>query len=104
MKALRLFIEPGILPYYTISFIDTSIVVKKRTIWNSYFISILNEEFKQLIRKHIIGAKDAGLTNKIELKLIDEQNNDEYYLSLDIPTSKDPRTVHDIKKYLQHLN
>jgi hypothetical protein len=102
-EALRLFIEPGILPYYTVSLLDTSIVVEKRTFWNSYFISIFNEEFKQLIRKYIVFASEAGLTDKIELKLIDEENDDEYYLSLDIPTIKNPRTVYDIKKYVRHL-
>jgi len=100
LKDLRLFIEPGILPYYTVSFIETSIVVEKRTFWNSNFISIINEEFKQLIRKYILFAGHGGLTNKIELKLIDEENDEEYYLSLNIPTHKKPRTVYSIKKYL----
>jgi predicted HTH transcriptional regulator len=42
----------------------------------------------------------AGLTDKIELKLIDEEYDNENYLSLDIPTLKNPRTVYSIKKYL----
>lgn len=95
----KLFIEPGILPYYSVVFdpADGSIVVEKRSLF-SYFqyhvlYGLVVEETKSLIRKRIIKYGDGGLTDKIELKLVDDESSQELYLHLDTPTATTPRTI-----------
>ena len=96
-----LFIEPGILPYYTVSVTHSGdITVEERTMWNLSPISILCEGLKGFIRKYILLAGVGGLTDKIELKLLDTQGSDEYYLALDIPDRQNPKTVYSIPKNL----
>jgi hypothetical protein len=73
-----LFIEPGILPYYTVNLNkDGLITVECRTVWNTYPFAVLSED-------------------KIELKLLDLTGSEEYYLSLDVPSSSHPKTVYSI--------
>ena len=96
-RSYRLFIEPGILPYYTVSLSPSGVVtVDLRTAWNTYPLAVLSEEFKSLIRKYILFAGLGGLTDKIELKLLDLKSSDEYYLSLDVPSMTHPRTTYNI--------
>jgi mannosyltransferase OCH1-like enzyme len=98
-KNFQLFVEPGVLPYYTILFrSDGLIVIKERTLWNTYSTSVSKDQSKVLIRKYIMNAGTGGLTDKIELKLVDTENNEEYYLSLDRPSKKNPKVVYDITK------
>ena len=94
---LRLFIEPGVLPYYACSFekhgdgpYAATIVVERRT-WTSYLwpptmLALLVEEGKLFIRRHIVKYGSGGLTDKIELKVVDDESSDERYLSVDVPS------------------
>ena len=42
----------------------------------------------------------GGLTDKIELKLLDTVSSNEYYIGLDVPTSASPRTVYSVRDHL----
>ena len=105
----KLFIEPGILPYYSVGFdqADGSIVVELRSFFSylqpHVFYSLMVEEAKSFIRKRIIKYGDGGLTDKIELKLVDDDSSDELYLHLDVPTASRPRTVFNTQAALQRL-
>ena len=99
-----IFIEPGILPYYTISLSQGGVItVEKRTLWNTFPIAVLSEGLKSFIRKYVLLAGIGGLTDSIELKLLDTSGSDEYYLALDIPNRQNPKTVYSIPKNL-HIN
>jgi Glycosyltransferase sugar-binding region containing DXD motif len=98
----RLHIEPGILPYYTVSIdsVDGRITVSLRTYWNTYGMAVLSEMFKSYIRKNIMLAGTGGLTDKIELKLVNSITSDEYYISMDVPTRDRPSTVYSLREHL----
>lgn len=100
--SFRLYIEPGILPYYTVSIdsVDGHITVERRTFWNTYPVAVMNEEFKSFIRKNILFAGMGGLTDKIELKLLDTESSEEHYLGLEVPSRDRPRTVYSIRDHL----
>ena len=105
---LRLYTEPGILPYYYVYFdtSDGSVIVERRSVLWGYLLDpmiwypFIVEEMKGLVRKYIIKYGSGGLTDKIELKLVDEDSSDEYYLSLDVPTAQHPKTVFHTQKEL----
>lgn len=100
-QSYRIFIEPGILPYYTVSVSQSGLIaVEARTVWNTYPIAILSEGFKSFVRKYILFAGMGGLTDKIELKLLDTNTNDEHYLGLDIPSNSQLKTVYSIPQKL----
>ena len=98
----RLHIEPGILPYFTVSIdsVDGNITVSRRTYWNTYTMAVLGEMFKSYIRKDIMLAGTGGLTDKIELKLVNSMTSDEYYISMDVPTRERPIVVYSVHDHL----
>ena len=105
---LRLYTEPGILPYYYVYFdgTDGSVMVERRSILWGYLLDpmiwypYVVEEMKGWVRKYIIKYGSGGLTDKIELKLVNEESCDEYYLSLDVPNAQHPKTVFHTQKEL----
>jgi Glycosyltransferase sugar-binding region containing DXD motif len=101
-RSYRLFIEPGILPYYTVAIdhADGHITVELRTFWNTYPVAVIGEEFKSFVRKSILLAGMGGLTDKIELKLLDTVSSAEHYIGLEVPSRARPRTVYSIREHL----
>lgn len=101
-QSYQLFIEPGVLPYYTVTIdaADGHITVQCRTAWNTYPLAVLAEKTKSFIRKNIILAGMGGLTDKIELKLLDTMSSNEYYIGLDVPSAASPRSVYSIRDHL----
>ena len=103
-RSYRLFVEPGILPYHKVSLSkDGIITVERRSIINTFPIAVLDETFKSSIRKYILLAGMGGLTDKIELKLLNMDSSVEYYLGLEVPTKSHPKTLYNIGERL-HLH
>jgi hypothetical protein len=107
---LRLYVEPGVLPYYSCTFekhgdglYAATIVVERRTLWSYLWpptlYALLVEEGKLFIRHHIVKYGNGGLTDKIELKVVDDEASDETYLSLDVPSPARPKTVYRLDKH-----
>ena len=77
--------------------------MERRSIINTFPIAVLDETFKSSIRKYILLAGMGGLTDKIELKLLNMDSSVEYYLGLEVPTKSHPKTLYNIGERL-HLH
>lgn len=100
----RLFVEPGILPYYSVNIDEEGVItVEERSLWrfNIRLVPWIVEEGKRFIREKIIRYGNGGLTDKLEFKLVNDETSDEHYLSLEYPSKRKPKVVFDVRKELK---